>query len=243
VPTLPPAFRRHRAKVIGALVVVLLVAVVGPFVYTHFINEPAERATVDDIEISTTSTVDPGGSSHDAPSSGIDGTWTVQANDQAFAGYRVKEVLFGQDTEAVGRTRDVTGRLTAAGTTISTAEITVDMTSVASDERRRDGQFSGRIMATDRFPTARFALTTPIELGTLPAEGATIHAEATGDLTLRGVTRSLTIPLTAKRQGDTLVVQGLGDVSFDDFSIPDATFGPATVGRTGQVELLLVFER
>jgi polyisoprenoid-binding protein YceI len=253
MPSLPPALRRHRFAILAAVVVVLLVAVVGPFVYTHLINDPADKASVDDIRISTTTTAhgpsddgasttsDPGGSTGDA--SGIDGTWTVQRNDQAFAGYRVKEVLFGQDTEAVGRTEDVTGTLTASGTTITAVDITVDMTSVTSDESRRDGQFRGRIMSTDQFPTATFRLTKPIELGTLPAEGAIIQAEATGDLTLRGVTRSVTIPLTAKHQGDTLVVQGLGDISFDDFDIPDATFGPATVGRTGQVELLLVFTR
>jgi polyisoprenoid-binding protein YceI len=248
MPRLPAAVHRHRAKIIGAVVVVLLVAVVGPFVYTHYINEPAEKASVDDIQITTTTDHDSSAersstSASSSSSSGIDGTWTVQDNDKAFAGYRVKEVLFGQDTEAVGRTKDVTGTLTASGTTITAVDITVDMTSVTSDESRRDGQFTGRIMATDQFPTATFVLTRPIDLGSLPAEGDTMRAEATGDLTLRGVTRSVTIPLTAKRQGDTLVVQGLGAVSFDDFDIPDATFGPAKVGRTGQVELLLVFAR
>ena len=40
-----------------------------------------------------------------------------------------------------------------------------------------------------------FALTQPIELGRVPAEGETIAAMAMGDLTLHGVTRGVSIPL------------------------------------------------
>ena len=32
-------------------------------------------------------------------------------------------------------------------------------------------------------------------------------------------------------------------VDFDDFEIPDASGGPAKVGRDGELELLLVFTR
>ncbi len=67
--------------------------------------------------------------------------------------------------------------------------------------------------------------------------------EATGELTLRGVTKSVTVELEAKRQGGTLVVNGSAEIDFDDFEIPDASGGPATVGRTGSFELLLVFAR
>ena len=245
MPSLPPAFRRHRAKLIAAAVVVLLVAVVGPFVYINVIqDDPPPPPSVDDVATgsadgSSSTTSGPS----DASSAGIDGTWEVQRSDDVFAGYRVKEVLFGQDTEAVGRTGKVTGTLTAAGTTITKVDVEVDMTSVESDESRRDGQFRGRIMSTDQFPTATFSLTEPIDLGTLPTEGQAVEVDATGDLTLRGVTRRVTIPLDAKRQGDELVVSGSLEVDYDDFQIPDATFGPATVGRTGHLELLLVFER
>jgi hypothetical protein len=41
------------------------------------------------------------------------------------AGYRVEEVLFGQGTEAVGRTSAVTGELTVSGTQVASGSIPV----------------------------------------------------------------------------------------------------------------------
>lgn len=251
MPTVPPAIRQHRNKIVAAVVAVLLVTVAGPWVYLNVIQEDApDKPSVDDISVSGESststtasagTTAPTGSTAD-PST-IDGTWTVQQGEDVFAGYRAKEVLFGQDAEAVGRTPDVTGTLTASGTTISAVDISVDMTTIESSESRRDGQFHGRIMSTSQFPTATFRLTEPIELGSLPAEGAKVQVEATGELTLRGVTRTVTVEIEAKRQSGTLVVSGSAPIDFDDFDIPDASGGPASVGRSGSFELLLVFAR
>lgn len=49
---------------------------------------------------------------------GIDGTWRIISGSQA--GYRVKAMLFGQSTEAVGRTEDVTGQIAIDGTSLAT---------------------------------------------------------------------------------------------------------------------------
>ena len=43
------------------------------------------------------------------------------------------------------------------------------------------------------------------------------------------------------RKGGQIVVNGSIPVAFDDYDIPDASGGPATVGRNGELELLLVF--
>ena len=137
---------------------------------------------------------------------GIEGTWNLGAGSQA--GYRVQEVLFGQEAEAVGRTQDVTGTLEISGTTVTTTEVTVDMTTVASAESRRDGQFKGRIMDTATYPTATFALTEPIELGSVAADGEEVTHRVTGDLTLRGVTNEVTFELTARRNGANIEANG-----------------------------------
>jgi polyisoprenoid-binding protein YceI len=143
----------------------------------------------------------------------------------------------------VGRTSGVTGSLEASGTTISAVEVVVDMTTIESGESRRDGQFDGRIMSVDEFPTATFTLTEPIELGSLPAEGEPISVEATGELTLRGVTQEVTVTLDAVLSNGTIAVNGSIPIDFDAYEIPDASGGPASVGRTGELELLVVFER
>ena len=230
--------------------VVALVALVGgPWVYINLIrDDPPARLTLDDATTTTTAgdgDVDGTGSTTTTAgvgtSEGIEGAWSVSTGSQA--GYRVKEVLFGQDSEAVGRTTGVTGTMDISGTTVTTTEVVVDMTTVASDEDRRDGQFHGRIMDTATFPTATFTLSEPIDLGSVPADGDVVNHTVTGDLTLRGVTNPVTFELTARRNGATIEANGSIAVDFDDFQIPDASGGPASVGRDGELELLLVFTR
>lgn len=172
---------------------------------------------------------------------GADGVWSVAADSTL--GYRVQEVLGGIDVEGAGRTSDVTGSLTIAGTQATAAEFTVQMASITSDSDRRDGQFRGRIMSVDQFPTATFVLTSPIDFGAVPAEGASLIATATGDLTLRGVTRSVTFEVEAKLEGGRIGVLGRIPILFSDYSIPDPSNGFAVVKDNGLLEFVLVFDR
>ena len=143
----------------------------------------------------------------------LDGTWTIDRSigsydyaaqdfSGSWAGYRAQEELVGLGgTEAVGRTPDIDGSLTLAGNQLTGANLTVDLTTLASDESMRDGQLGHQGVETDQFPTATFVLTAPIDLGTIPAEGTSINVTATGDLTLHGQTKSVRIPLAAVQQG------------------------------------------
>lgn len=167
--------------------------------------------------------------------------WT--ATDASQLGYRVKEVLFGVDTDAVGRTNQVTGELTIEGTQVTTASFTVDVASIESDDGRRDGQFRGRIMSTDEFPEATFVLTEPIELGTEPVEGASVTTSATGDLTLRGVTNTVTFDVEAQLQGGRIGVLGSIPVVFADYEIDNPSFGGVQTEDEGLLEFVLVFEQ
>ena len=155
----------------------------------------------------------------------------------------MKETLFGQDTEGVGRTNAVTGSLSVAGTAVEAGEFTVDMATVESDSGNRDNQFRGRIMDTDNFPTSTFTLTQPIELGTIPAEGETITASATGDLTLRGTTLPVTFDVQARLNAGNIEVDGSIPIVFADWGIPNPSFGPATTADNGLLEFLLVFSQ
>jgi polyisoprenoid-binding protein YceI len=176
-----------------------------------------------------------------AATSGLEGAWSVASGSEA--GYRVKEVLFGQSTEAVGRTSQVDGRLVISGTTITAADVVVDMTTVASDEDRRDNQFRGRIMNVATYPTATFTLTEPIQLGSLPADGTQLTVPATGTLTLRGATHTVSIELTAQRSGSTIKTLGSIPVAFADYGIPNPSFGGITTDDHGEIEFLVTFSR
>lgn len=45
------------------------------------------------------------------------------------------------------------------------------MTTITSDQSRRDDQFHGRILQTLEFPEATFTLTVPLDLGTVQDSG------------------------------------------------------------------------
>ena len=167
-------------------------------------------------------------------------TWTV--TDPSTVGYRVTEVLFGVDTEGVGRTNQVTGSLVFEGTTVTAAEFTVDVGSIESDESRRDSQFRGRIMTVDEFPTATFVLTEPIEVGTEPVDGASAIVTATGDLTLRGVTNEVTFEIDASVQNGRIGVLGAIPVVFADYGIANPSNAGVTTEDNGLLEFVLVFE-
>jgi polyisoprenoid-binding protein YceI len=152
-------------------------------------------------------------------------------------------VLFGQDTEGVGRTNDITGSFTIDGTTVSDASFEVDMTTFQSDEDRRDSQFDGRIMDVDTYPTSTFVLTQPIELGSLPADLEEVQVQATGDLTLRGTTKPVTFDLVARRNGANIEITGSLTVVFDEWGIPNPSNAAVSTNDEGLLELALVLTR
>ena len=234
----------RRLKWIIALPIAALVLVTaGTWTYIHVLSSDAPArltlgGSVADNVPATTATTAAGGST--APAS-FDGTWTATSPSQA--GYRVKEVLFGQSTEAVGRTGNVDGALTISGAKVTTADISIDLASVTSDKSQRDNQFRGRIMNVTRYPTATFKLTQPIDLGTLPADGLTVTVPATGELTLHGTTKTVTTNVTAKRTGGTIEVNGTIPVVFADYGIPNPSFGPANTEDHGEIEFLVAFTK
>ena len=175
-----------------------------------------------------------------AASSADSSQWV--ATDSAQVGYRVEEVLFGVNTTAVGRTNQVQGTLAIGGTQVTGVDFTVDVASITSDESRRDNQFRGRVMSADEFPTATFALTQPIELGSAPTDGAEVSTQATGDLTLRGVTNSVTFDVTAKQENGLIGVQGSIPVVFSDYGIANPSNGGVQTEDQGLVEFVLVFQ-
>ena len=134
-------------------------------------------------------------------------------NTSSFVGYRVQEQLatIGGNV-AVGRTPNVSGTLTISGTKLTTATITADLTTLQSDDSRRDGQLRRQGIETGTYPTATFTLTSPVEVTSVPADGQTVEVTATGNLTLHGVTKEVQIPLTARLTGSVIEVTGVAQI-------------------------------
>jgi polyisoprenoid-binding protein YceI len=228
---------RFRWWVVGSLaVVVVLVLVGGPFIYIHLIEGPPPATlTLPKNQVESTTSTTAAGTS--TPSS-IDGSWNVGVG--SVVGYRVQEVLVGQQSTAVGRTTNVSGSITISGNSVTQGSITVDMTSVKSDQSERDSQFDGRIMNVAAYPTSKLEVTNPIPLGTSPANGQVEHYTTTADLTIHGVTKPVTFSVSAEQTGATINVLSDIPVVFADWNISNPSIGGfVTTQSTGTLEVLL----
>ncbi len=226
--------RRLIIGVAGVVVIVVLAAVLGPYVYIHFIEGPAPAKLELPKSSGTTSTA-PGSA---VTSSSLEGVWNVGAGSQA--GYRVQEVLVGQNATAVGRTSEIWGSMTISGSTVTKATFTVDMASVVSDQSERNAHFDGPIMDVSQYPTATLTLAGPIDLGTIPTEGAVEHYNAEGDLDMHGVTKSVNFPVTAERVGSGIDVLADVPITFSEWNIANPSIGGfVTTANSGTLEVLL----
>lgn len=167
----------------------------------------------------------------------VSGTWSVASGSEA--GYRVREILFGQSHTAVGRTPKVTGTVVISGSEVTGAGFSVAISTIHSDQGARDYQFRTFIMESYDFPTAKFQLTEPIQLGSVPAIGEKIDRQATGDLTMHGVTRLVTFTLSAERLAGAIYVNAEIPVVFHLWHIPNPSFAVAQLGNSGTIEVLL----
>jgi polyisoprenoid-binding protein YceI len=262
----PFGLRPRQWLLVGIAIVVIggLAAGVAGFSYL-FLRDPAPaavglssatpEATVNadptaSAAASTAATTAPAGSA--ATTAGLDGTWNVDPAigsfsdfSGSFVGYRVDEELANVGAaSAVGRTPDVTGSLTLAGTTISSVEINANLGTLESDKPQRDNQLHRQALETDQFPTATFSLTSPIELGSVPIDGQVIQATATGNLTIHGVTKSVLIPVEARLAGNVVTVTGSIDILFSDYGMSRPTsFLVLTIADHGTMEFQLQFTK
>lgn len=246
-----------RRIAIIAVALVAVVAVGGVALYSTFLagdnvaqlalNTPAPSAQSSAAAPSApagASTPAPGGS---AATGDLAGPWTVVSS---VAGYRVRETFLQQNAEsdAVGRTENVTGSLTVDGEPgalrLISTQVVVDMTTLTSDKDRRDGQLHGRGIQSDTFPTSSFDLATPVAL---PADFGRTDVAVTlpGKLTLHGVVKDVTIDAQARLEADgTVVVVGSLPILFADYGIeaPNVA-GIIAVQDHGTMEFRVVFAK
>lgn len=246
---------RSRMLLVG-LALVLAVGVGGYLAYDQVLSgdgvapltlpssEPEAAATTPSASASTDLSAAPAGSSDD-----VAGTWTVAGDSQA--GYRVREQLatLSAESDAVGRTSDVTGSITLESdgttTTLAAGSITVDTTTIASDEDRRDNRLRTEGLQTDTYPTATFTITQPVEIPARAIDGTATDITLVGDLDLHGVTRSVSIPAQARLVDGTIQVAGSITFLLSDFEITAPNVGGfiISIADEGALEFQVNFAR
>jgi polyisoprenoid-binding protein YceI len=179
----------------------------------------------------------------------LSGEWSP--GDGSVAGYRVREQLamLPAPSDAVGRTSTVTGTIEIEddGSSIAalpSSVIEVDLTTLQSDESRRDDHIRTSGLETDAYPTTKFELTDDIVVPEAISDGSTVNADAQGDLTLHGVTRSVTIPLQIRLSGDSVEIVGSQVITLSDYEIDVSAFGGfVSVEDEGTIEFELSLTR
>jgi polyisoprenoid-binding protein YceI len=255
-----PARSRPSWVRLGLTALLLAIVAGGAFGIWYLFLRPAPPAAValPSIPVSSpgssaATSAEPGASAGASNAAGdLDGTWQVDPSIGTFAdfsgsfvGYRVQEELASIGAqEAVGRTPNVTGTMTLSGTTITAVDVEADLTTLESDDDRRDGQLRRQGIETGTFPTSTFHLTSPIDLGSLPAEGQSISLTASGELTLHGQTRAVEVPLQARLSAGVISVTGSIPIAFADYGIerPNSML-VLSIADTGTMEFQLHFTR
>jgi len=217
---------------------------------------PSDTSDTNDGDTTaTTATTATGGETTEAPATDGDlsGSWSVDTSigefsyedsTGTFVGFRVKEELSSiGSTTAVGRTPAVSGSLVINGSTISEVAIEADMTQLTTNDSRRDDRARGALNTSEN-PTATFVLAEPITLDDSALAGEPVSIDAAGELTINGVTRSVTFPLQAQLVEGTIVVVGSLDVTFADYDV-EVPSAPIVVSAEdhGPIELQLFFTR
>jgi len=190
----------------------------------------------------------PPASAATVPAAGIPGSWTVAAD--SVVGYRVREKLasLSADSDAVGRTSSITGSATIASSggtlSVTAAEFSVDMTTLASDRQMRDNRLRNDGIQTDSFPTSTFKLGAPVEIAAAALTGGQVDVTLHGDLTLHGVTKTVDIPAKAQLNGSLIQVLGTLTFPFSDYNINAPNIGGfVSVQDNGTLEFLVSLAR
>jgi polyisoprenoid-binding protein YceI len=162
-------------------------------------------------------------------STGLSGTWMVAGGSQA--GYRVREKLafLPAESDAVGRTSQITG---SAGFTqsrdtirITAASFKVAVNTLTSDRSMRDEKIHEIGLESSRYPTATFALTTPVTISASALNGKVAHVSVTGTFDIHGVAKKETLPVEMSLSGSTFEAVGSLTFPWSEFGMTAPSIG------------------
>lgn len=148
-------------------------------------------------------------------------------------------------TKTVGRTSEVEGALTlnfdSPTPQLEAGTFTVDISTLTSDQRRRDGRIRDEWLQSSRYPLATFTATEILNAPDTYSDGEEAAFQVAGDLTIREVTNPVTFDVTATLNGDA--ISGVATTSFlmSTFGVePPAMANLLTVGDNTVIRIEFV---
>lgn len=169
--------------------------------------------------------------------------------EQSEVRYRVREQLarLNFPSDAIGSTRTISGTIVvdSQGNIVPEASgFQVDLSTLKSDEGRRDNFIRQNTLDTVRYPFAKFA---PREIKGLtgpPPSSGQITFQLIGDLTIKDVTKPVTWDVTADITGNQVKGQAKTSFTFAEFNLSKPTVMVVlSVDDTINLELDFTLER
>lgn len=144
---------------------------------------------------------------------------------------------------AVGVTNAVEGEFTVSPSLppqVLSGQFQVDISTLKSDESRRDNRIRERWLESSRYPIAAFVPTGIQDFPAAAAEGQPFSFKLAGDMTIREVTKPVVFDVIATLQGDTLGGTAQTQLLMSDFGFqpPDM---PGILTVMDQVTVKLEF--
>ncbi|MCW5858528.1 MAG: YceI family protein [Caldilineales bacterium] len=146
------------------------------------------------------------------------------------ASYTAEEEFFN---EAVGRLGKALGLANAVGVTnalqgefavspftppqVVSGQFQVDISTLKSDDNRRDNRIRQRWLESSRYPSAAFVPTGIQDFPADAAEGQPFSFKLAGDMTIRQVTKPVVFDVTATLQGNELTGVAQAELLMTDF--------------------------
>jgi polyisoprenoid-binding protein YceI len=137
----------------------------------------------------------------------IDGVWNAQPG--SIVGWRAQQVIIGEESPLVGRTEKVWGSITIADGAVAQGSFSADMADLTRTTSKTTQRKAFEIGA---YPAVTITLTSPIALGSIPADGTIKQYPVVGSLAMRGVTHTVRFTVTAERANGNIYV--LADIPF-----------------------------
>ncbi|MAG36065.1 MAG: hypothetical protein CL878_07465 [Dehalococcoidia bacterium] len=161
-----------------------------------------------------------------AEASGVAHFQVVGESSQASYTTREKFFRLPAPNFATGVTSAITGDIYLDRTTWQLAAdppsvITVDISTLQSDQSRRDNFIRRRFLESNQFPTATFVLKQVAGVPQPYSEGTEVTVVLEGELTVREINRPVSWQGTVNVQGNTLTGKvGTSELLYADFGIP-----------------------
>jgi polyisoprenoid-binding protein YceI len=149
---------------------------------------------------------------------------------QTEASYAVQETFLRQNlpNNAIGKTSVVNGEFSFSldgKPTGKVTTITVDLSTLKSDDDRRDEKIRGQWLESSRFPLAEFTSTEVIGGPDSYTEGQEVSFKLAGNLKIHDTTKPVTFDVKGKLVGDTVTGTATTLILMKDFG-----FDPPTIG-------------